>query len=67
MSLPSPFVVACFPLQQQIIDKITGAALSNGSVRFFSDFARTVTKDVYTQSFVPSDSTYNYTNLGISL
>ena len=52
------------PLQQQLIDKDTGLPLAAGVVKFWSDFARTVPKNVYYQTDAGGDPAF--TILGIN-
>lgn len=62
---PSPYLYACFPLQEYFVNKDTGFPLAGGWVEFFSDEAFTVPKDVYTYSL--SGGQWNEVNIGSTL
>jgi hypothetical protein len=53
-----PLLIAAPMLQDYLVDKDTGAALSGGIVTFYQDDARTVLKNVYYQTGVPGAYTY---------
>jgi hypothetical protein len=50
MPLPSSFVYALFPIQEIILDPLTGSPAANGTVGFYSDPAFTQLKTIYQQS-----------------
>lgn len=60
--LPSPYLFACFPLQEYFVNKDTGFPLASGYVEFFADDQFTVPKDVYQYSYVAG--TWTPVNLG---
>lgn len=64
MALPSPYYIACFPLQEYFVDKDTGFPLAAGKLEFYSDPAYTVPKDVYMQKFNPITNVYDFQNVG---
>lgn len=64
MALPSPYYIACFPLQEYFVDKDTGFPLAAGRIEFYSDPQYTVPKDVFIQSYNPNNDTYTYVNVG---
>ncbi len=61
--LPSPLYIAFQGLETYFVDKDTGAPLSGGLVKFFSDVARSVPKDVFQQTQLV-DNTYEFVNIG---
>lgn len=63
MALPSSSYIAFQGLETIFRDKVTGLALSGGSVKFFSDVARSVPKNVFQQVQLP-DKSYNFVNIG---
>ncbi len=63
MPLPNSNFYACFPLQESILDKLTGSPLTGGSITFFRDSARTVPKNVYQQVQMP-DNSYEFVDIG---
>lgn len=63
--LPSPYLFACFPLQEYFVNKDTGFPLAGGYVEFFSDEAFTVPKDVYQYSYAAGQ--WTPVNIGSTL
>jgi hypothetical protein len=61
MTLSEKYVVTS-DIDTYFVNKDTGQPLSNGTVRFFRDSVRNVTKDVYQLSGAPP--TYDYVSLG---
>jgi len=64
-ALPSPYLFACFPLQEYFVNKDTGLPLSGGWVQFYSDEAFTVPKDVYQYSYAAGQ--WTEVNIGSTL
>lgn len=62
-NLPDPLYVASVPLQYYFVDKDTGAPLSAGVVKFYSQPDFPVPKDVYEITNNP-DNTVTFANLG---
>ena len=63
MPFPPANYYACFPIQNYLVNKDTGAPLSGGVIYFFEDEARTVPKNVYIQQQQP-DNSYLFINIG---
>ena len=63
MAFPPANYIACFPIQQYLVNKDTGGPLSGGTIYFFEDEARTVPKNVYVQQQQP-DNSYIFANIG---
>lgn len=58
-NLPNPALFALFPLQESILDKITGEPLSAGVVTFYQDINHSNLKPIYQVVEAPNN-TYEY-------
>lgn len=66
MALPSNQYIAWQGVETYFVNKITGLPLSAGYVKFFSDVARTVPKNVFQQVQSPGP-TYSFVNIGSTI